>query len=421
MDHTNDDRKRRILDAFLVDNNELEELDARLAGFNLFRVLRIEKTEIRHSNVLAWLLTPNAAHGLGDLFLRRFLSRLLMANQQISTSLTPARVELMDLSDVEVLREWRNIDILAHSASGGWCLLIENKIASKESAGQLAKYKSIVEQEFASAELVPVFLTMDGEDPSDDGQEAGYVSLSHVEVLELAERMVGQNRSRIPGDAQTFLNHYLDVLRRLSMQDEGLVELCKTIYRKHREAIDLIVEYGTSSQVLEACETQITDLVPSEFVTKWSNRVWFIPNEMVAHQAEVLTGWKALPRRLPIVCWFFHGRKRGMLQAVMEVGPIAESETRIRLMHALKNAGFQFGEAGAFRNEAKFTRIVSKIQKLRKNEDGDPDEDTEYIQQVTKTLWEKLWADGHKITRVLAEFDWDARKEKKTDGTSGFS
>jgi hypothetical protein len=37
------------------------------------------------------------------------------------------------------------------------------------------------------------------------------------------------------------------------MSDPELVDLCKAIYRKHREAIDLIVEYGASSRVLDVC------------------------------------------------------------------------------------------------------------------------------------------------------------------------
>ena len=39
--------------------------------FNAFDVLRYSDYEIRHSNVLAWLLTPGGTHGVGDAFLRR--------------------------------------------------------------------------------------------------------------------------------------------------------------------------------------------------------------------------------------------------------------------------------------------------------------------------------------------------------------
>ena len=44
---------QKALDSFLVDNQELEELTARLSPFNLFNVLRVADVEIRHSN--SWL------------------------------------------------------------------------------------------------------------------------------------------------------------------------------------------------------------------------------------------------------------------------------------------------------------------------------------------------------------------------------
>ena len=106
---------QRHLDSFLVENQELEILNARLSGFNLFDVLRVDKAEIRHSNVLAWLLSPDGSHGLGPIFLRRFLSRLLMESAPENLSHTPSQVELMNLADVEVLREWQHIDVLVRS------------------------------------------------------------------------------------------------------------------------------------------------------------------------------------------------------------------------------------------------------------------------------------------------------------------
>lgn len=64
MDKTTESQKA-ALDRFLADNPDLEKLSDRLATFNIFRTLRIEKAEIRHSNVLAWLLNPEESHGLG--------------------------------------------------------------------------------------------------------------------------------------------------------------------------------------------------------------------------------------------------------------------------------------------------------------------------------------------------------------------
>ena len=45
----------------------------------------------------------------------------------------------IDLNDVQVMREWRNIDLAVISEQNGIVLIIENKVLSKESNHQLKK------------------------------------------------------------------------------------------------------------------------------------------------------------------------------------------------------------------------------------------------------------------------------------------
>jgi hypothetical protein len=59
-----------VLERFVVDNDDLSELEIRIGRFNIFDALSIARTEIRHSNFLAWLLDPSESHGQGPLFLR---------------------------------------------------------------------------------------------------------------------------------------------------------------------------------------------------------------------------------------------------------------------------------------------------------------------------------------------------------------
>ncbi len=65
------------LEAFVVDNRELEELEDLLASFNLFEAIGVVAQEVKHSNFLAFLLDPSGTHGLGEVFLKRFLKRVL--------------------------------------------------------------------------------------------------------------------------------------------------------------------------------------------------------------------------------------------------------------------------------------------------------------------------------------------------------
>lgn len=65
------------LNEFIVNCPELERLESLLGGFNLFQVLKFEYGEIRHSNVLGWILDPTESHGLGATFLQKWLKRVI--------------------------------------------------------------------------------------------------------------------------------------------------------------------------------------------------------------------------------------------------------------------------------------------------------------------------------------------------------
>ena len=63
----------KALKDFLLDIECLDPLAEWTSKFNLFDILRITKTEIRHRNVLSWLLNPNENHGLSDSIIRGFI------------------------------------------------------------------------------------------------------------------------------------------------------------------------------------------------------------------------------------------------------------------------------------------------------------------------------------------------------------
>ena len=65
------------LNHLIVDCPDLEHIESMLGGFNLFQVLKFEYGEIRHSNVLAWLLDPSESHGLNETFLKKWLMRIV--------------------------------------------------------------------------------------------------------------------------------------------------------------------------------------------------------------------------------------------------------------------------------------------------------------------------------------------------------
>ena len=69
---------RQALEAFVVENADLEALEGFLEQFNIFEAVGVVRQELRHSDFLAFLLDPRQNHRLGDAFVQRLLQRILV-------------------------------------------------------------------------------------------------------------------------------------------------------------------------------------------------------------------------------------------------------------------------------------------------------------------------------------------------------
>ena len=238
------------LQALILDDS-LERLEDLLADFNLFDVLGIWHREIQHSAFIAWLLDPNGSHRLGDYFLRRFLSEAAReARDRGVGSISPFDVDGWTLSDVEVTRELHNIDVLVLSRVDGFACLIENKVFSGESAGQLSRYLATVEDEYAELQPFPVFLTPQGVGPQERADQARYTPLGYETVAELVERVLDTRGSTISSGVAGFLEQYVSTLRRHVLNtSDNIQELAYQIYNNHQEAIDLIIAAKSSPPI----------------------------------------------------------------------------------------------------------------------------------------------------------------------------
>lgn len=222
---------------FLLDIDCLNELSRRTDRLNIFNILSIERKEVRHSNMLAWLMRPVESHGLGELFLRGMFQLLVQSVD--GEALDAFKLLTMDFSSFSVYREWRYIDLLAVSDAEKVILCIENKIDSKERGDQLKRYQKAIEMDFPDPDYIKIFayLTPYGKDCSASDT---WISISYENILRLIETCL--KRSKLPKDAEILIAHYIDVLRRDIVKDERLVRVCREIYEKHRQALDLIYE-----------------------------------------------------------------------------------------------------------------------------------------------------------------------------------
>lgn len=219
---------------FLFDIECLDPLSEWTDSFNLFDVLKISRTEIRHSNMLAWLMTPTENHGLGDSVLTGFI-QFCVSNGAIDQDIL--KVLLMDFYNFEIRREWSGIDILAVSQKSHFVLCIENKVDSGEHGNQLQKYVKTVESTFPEYNAVYLFLSPEGVDASNPER---WTSISYQDVLKIIEK--ARNRHTVLPEVGLLIDNYIETVRRVVVGDEKLARICADIYAKHKRALDLIYE-----------------------------------------------------------------------------------------------------------------------------------------------------------------------------------
>ena len=178
--------------------------------FNPFDVLRYADYEIRHSNVLAWLLTPSETQGIGDKFLRKFVQCLDLQRLGLKPDYSTSKVR--------VERERYDVDITIFLDEEELLIAVENKTVEL--------YSEAIEQAmgYETQQLRPryknryriqsVLLTTTGS----DGNPLERSELIHVSWFQVHEIITslfngGQFTSSSVGE---FVRHYLDIVERLT-------------------------------------------------------------------------------------------------------------------------------------------------------------------------------------------------------------
>lgn len=235
------DDKKSLL-SLMQDTNVFSELDSYVRSTNVFDVLKISRTEIRHSNMLAWLLDPNESHGLGDKFLRNIIVELSKKNDEKSDLFI--KILLSSLPNVAIYREWNHLDLLLVFHEIKCCIAIENKIGAHEhnangtDESQLKVYSDKVRKEFPKYDCLYVFLSPDGEAPTEDD----WMVFTYYDVLSVLKAVYDENDANISGTSSVLIENYIEIINREVIMDQKLIDLCNEIYRKHRHALDLIFE-----------------------------------------------------------------------------------------------------------------------------------------------------------------------------------
>lgn len=240
----------------LLLSEDLNELNYMTSEFNMFNALKLQNNEIRHSNLLSWLLSPFENHKLGDYFVKEFLMSAIRAYSQkdeISISLTDVVFE--DFSDMDIKREYKNIDLLLVSSKNKLVCIIENKIWTGEHDCQLERYADIINTEFKDYKKLYIYLAPDNicksellDRTSKNVREmVYYIPMNYEQVHDIIEKTLRYKSNIMTQDVKMFLNHYSKMIERdiLGIMDDRISDLCKTIYKNHKNAIDLIVNINS--------------------------------------------------------------------------------------------------------------------------------------------------------------------------------
>ena len=91
------------------------------------------------------------------------------------------RIGYWDLDELMVIREWQNINILLTDEQNRLVVIIENKIDSSEHGEQLQRYWRIVNQHYPDWHIVGLYLTPDGNPPTDDN----YLPVDYTSICKI--------------------------------------------------------------------------------------------------------------------------------------------------------------------------------------------------------------------------------------------
>ncbi|MBK9032264.1 MAG: PD-(D/E)XK nuclease family protein [Myxococcales bacterium] len=384
------------LEALVVENRELEQLEALLSQFNLFEAIGAVRRELRHSDMLAFLLRPTEAHGFGDHFLRRLLQRALARATSSPTAITPVMLDVSELHEASVRRESNNIDILIIDERNRLAVILENKIDAAEHSEQLRRYWDRVGADYPGFKLIGLYLTPDGDEPSD----GRYLAIDYTLIANLVDEVISTRSSTLGPDVRVLLSHYSQLLRRHIVSDSEIADLCRRIYRKHSRALDLIFEHRPDPQqhlreLLEQLIAGTSGLVLDDCNKRY---IRFAPAQWDVTTLKAGTGWTKSGRML----LFEFQNNPGRLVLKLYIGP-GPARTR-ELLHGVAAAHPHLFPKMAKALSSSWTQLYTR-EFLAPN--AFEDEDAGTFAKAARSLWEAfVKSDLPAIRDLVAAQDW---------------
>lgn len=238
--------------------------------FNIFKVLKQEEYENRHSLFLSWLLSPKASHNLKERFVEEFLKTCLKDKFDLDcNSIISVKTEVRTdgLKEREEGNNRRRIDILI--IGDNFTCTIENKYGSFEHNNQCEIYENFINRKYAGYNNKFIFLDINK--PKDfDTNKARYGSFIFISYFEIKEILKGILKDyKMPSSESlqiSFIKQYVEVLEeKYQPLDPKLVEICSEIKDIEIREIIGIKEYEYSK--LTESEKEFVNIIKKYYQT----------------------------------------------------------------------------------------------------------------------------------------------------------
>lgn len=235
---------------------------------NLMDILRVSHKELQHSNFLAWFFNPAETHNLGDFALKEFIKIYFKENQfqdlGNETGLSVFDFVQLDFDDLEIRREYKNIDLIFLSRKNHFCIVIENKIYSTEKKGQLQKYRNIIETEYPEFKhKIYIFLSLLDQQIS-ESEQIHYVQLNYEHIIKLIEQTLSSKRLKLADKTKFVFEQYLQTLKSMLNKNEEIEKVAQQLYKKYKSAFDLVFKYSAPSSINNTVWEKIKEMMDKE-------------------------------------------------------------------------------------------------------------------------------------------------------------
>jgi len=245
-----------------VEIKEIIELGKKLHSIpplnfmNIFLRTKKVRSELSHSNILAYLLDHTEAHQAGSKYSDLFIE---IVNKRLKPD------KQLPLQSWEVYRESQNIDILMINKTNNIAIIIENKVDAIDQEKQLERYYRAIHTD-ANYNVQLIYLTLLGDSPS--AESLGALSLSQV----LCISYIGEIKTWIEmcmdtykGNEESYfgLKHYLESIIVMTENEKIQKEIRDIVFEK--KGIDFDIHRSIEKAGMRYCHYMFFEKLKAEF------------------------------------------------------------------------------------------------------------------------------------------------------------